>query len=296
MFKIAIQEALRWTSPIMSIVRYIDDTEVVPGAATLMVVNADGWILTCKHVLQELLAGDHISRRRIAFLGDKTALGARPSHNALKKLKAKHGYDAEPAYELLHQISIADTFTGFDYHAHPECDLALIRLKGFSQLRTTGFPTFSGAADPPAHGEMLCRVGFPFPEFSHFHYDAATDSIGWNAGQHTPTPFFPLEGMVTRHVRGPSGSVLGFEMSTPGLRGQSGGPVVDAQGVVHGMQSATAHHDLNFDVKAQVRRGPKKQMVTSTPFLHVGHAVSAHVMTSFMSANGIKYNSVAPVP
>ena len=296
MFKSAIVESLRWTSPIFTIVRYIDDTDVVPGAATLMVVNADGWVLTCKHVLNELLAAEQVAVRRAAFLADKSALGPNASKHSLKKLKAKHGYDAEPVYELLHQLSVVDTFSGYTYHAHPDLDLALIKITGFTQLRVSSFPTFSAAPSPPAHGEFLCRVGFPFPEFTHFHFDAATDSIGWNAGASSTTPYFPLEGMVTRHLRGAAGDIFGFEMSTPGLRGQSGGPVVDAGGVVHGMQFETAHLDLNFDVKTAVRRGPSKPKVTSTPFLHVGRAISAHAICAFMTANGVTFQSGAPVP
>jgi len=289
MFEAAIQETLKWTRPVFSIHRYLGQTDVIPGAATLIVVNADGWVLTCKHVLQELAGAQDIAARCAAYRAEKAALGPKAHHAALKKLAAKHGFDANPCFEFLHQLhGVVDGFTGLHGEGHPTSDAALIQLQGFKKVLVTEFPRFSTAKSPPAHGSFLCRVGYPFPEFTHFTFEPTTDAISWVAGAAANTPFFPTEGMVTRHVRDTAG-ITGFEMSTPGLRGQSGGPVVAADGVVHGMQSATAHLDLNFDVKMKVRRGPDTPTIKSTPFLHVGRAVSAHVLTDFMTSKGVKF-------
>lgn len=44
-----------------------------------------------------------------------------------------------------------------------------------------------------------------------------------------------------------SAHLFGIETSSPGLRGQSGGPVYDREGRVWGIQSRTIHIPLGFD-------------------------------------------------
>ena len=56
----------------------------------------------------------------------------------------------------------------------------------------------------------------------------------------TETPRFPIEGMLTRHIMH-GNEIAGIELSTPGLRGQSGGPLFNSEGLVCGMQSGTNH-------------------------------------------------------
>ena len=78
-------------------------------------------------------------------------------------------------------------------------------------------------------------------------------------------------------------------MSTPGLRGQGGGPVFDAEGKVWGMQTATAHLDLDFDVNQEVRRGGLKKKVTDSAFLHVGHCIDVNLIKSFLKENNVNF-------
>ena len=94
--------------------------------------------------------------------------------------------------------------------------------------------------------------------------------------------------MLTRHLV-KDGNVIGFEMSTPGLRGQSGGPVFDSEGVIWGMQSATNHLDLNFDVDQEVFRNGLKKRVRDSAFLHVGHCVHVDVLKDFMNEHKVQF-------
>ena len=98
-----------------------------------------------------------------------------------------------------------------------------------------------------------------------------------------------MEGMVTRHLLGSAGTIVGFEISTPGLRGHSGGPVFDAEGRVWGMQSSTAHLDLNFDIDAEVMRDGSKRRVKETPFLHVGHCIHVDALKDFMREHNVGF-------
>ena len=78
-------------------------------------------------------------------------------------------------------------------------------------------------------GRSLCRLGFPFVEVTST-YDEANNSFAFANAQ---LVFFPNEGIFTRILdagRTPDGKhpVMFVETSSPGLRGQSGGPIFDS--------------------------------------------------------------------
>ena len=96
--------------------------------------------------------------------------------------------------------------------------------------------------------------------------------------------------MVTRFLADSEG-VWGIELSTPGLKGQSGGPLFDGHGVVYGMQSATNHLHLGFDVKnKEVVSNGEKIKVTNQPFLHVGHCIHVDIIKKFLTEKGIQFH------
>ena len=186
-------------------------------------------------------------------------------------------------------VNSVDGPRGFDVRLHPTLDVALLRFVGFPALRCTTFPLFAKDGGDLKQGKFLCRLGFPFPEFTNFAYDQSTDTIEWTQEGRQQTPRFPLEGMVTRHLAEVSGTVVGFELSTPGLRGQSGGPAFDAEGRVWGMQFATKHLDLNFDVDVDVVRDGNKKRVSDSAFLHVGHCVHVDALKAFMREHAVNF-------
>ena len=101
---------------------------------------------------------------------------------------------------------------------------------------------------------------------------------------------FPIEGMVTRHFGDPTGKIFGVEMSTPGLKGQSGGPLFDTAGLVYGMQSRTNHLYLGFDMNNQeLFSEGRKIKINNQPLLHVGHCVHVDILKQFLQENNITY-------
>jgi len=72
----------------------------------------------------------------------------------------------------------------------------------------------------------------PFPEFTNYGYDPISDTIVWTESGQESSPRFPIDGMLTRHVGDTSGKIIAFELSTPGIRGQSGGTAFDTEGRV----------------------------------------------------------------
>ena len=86
---------------------------------------------------------------------------------------------------------------------------------------------------------------------------------------------------------------MGLNSARPGLRGQSGGPAFDSNGHVWGMQTATNHLDLDFDVDMNVLRNGKSRHVRDSAFLHVGHCIHVNVLKQFMRDNGVRFQEAA---
>ncbi|MEE8470958.1 MAG: serine protease, partial [Dehalococcoidia bacterium] len=61
-------------------------------------------------------------------------------------------------------------------------------------------------------------------------------------------------------------------------------------GKVWGMQSATAHLDLDFDIDQEVMRGGLPKRVQDSAFLHVGHCIHVDVLKSFMRTHDVRFN------
>jgi len=135
----------------------------------------------------------------------------------------------------------------------------------------------------------LCKLGFPFHEIKT-SFDKAKNTFTLAPGV-LPLPFFPIEGICTRTVlagRSKDGryEVKFLETSTPGLRGQSGGPIFDRNGTVWALQSRTAHFPLGFSPK--VKKG--REEIEENQFLNVGWGVHPELMVAFLRDNGIKFS------
>ena len=79
-------------------------------------------------------------------------------------------------------------------------------------------------------------------------------------------------------------------MSTPGLRGQSGGPLFDSDGLVYGMQYMTSHLHLGFDIKdKEIVHDGKKTKVSNYPFLNIGHCIHVDRIKEFLTQHNIKF-------
>jgi hypothetical protein len=289
MFVNAIKHVAEFIRPILFLTRYYGSKEIQPGLATFFFVNADGWALTCRHVLNEIAGEQPIANRRAAFEKDLAAVKGKVSRGLRKKIEAKHGLNSTAAFE--HKVSFGFDSGGqinFSCQLHPTYDVALIRFHNFASGWCTTFPTFALNGSDLQPGKTMCRLGYPFPEFTNFAYDATTDTIDWTTTGSTNLPRFPIEGMVSRLVID-AGQLNGFELTTPGLRGQSGGPAFDSNGKIWGMQSQTCHLDLNFDIEQDVFRAGKKKKVTSYPFLHAGRCVHVDVLKDFMRQHNVTF-------
>ena len=172
---------------------------------------------------------------------------------------------------------------------HPKYDLAILMFENFKNPLYQSYARFIKDTAILKQGEFLCRVGFPFPEFTQYKYNQGSDDIEWTDVNLVNVPIFPIEGMLTRNLSD-GNRIFGLELSTPGLRGQSGGPLFNKEGLICGMQSATNHLHLGFDMKNyEYKSGGKTIRVTNQPFLHVGNCIHPDIIKEFLTENNVKF-------
>ncbi len=289
MFTDSIEKISKFTRPIHTISRLYNSIEVVPGAATLFFVNKEGWTLTCKHVVQLIAAADQVNKTFEQFKAEAEKVKDTEDFEVRKReLEQKFNYSASTTIQIKNTfVDCVDKLTGFKIHVHPKYDLALLKFEGFNELRCNEFPTFQEDVSYLKQGRFLCRLGYPFPEFTNFKYNSETDNIEWTSEGVTGSPKFPIEGMITRFL-GDGSKTFGIEMSVPGLRGQSGGPLFNEKGIIQGMQFATKHLHLGFDVEnKEIRVNGQKKEVSDYSFMHLGHCIHVSIIKEFMKEKGI---------
>lgn len=293
MFVTAIEEIQKFTRPVHTIIRHYHNSFVQPGCATLFFVNEFGFAITCKHVLELLLQEHTLNDNYNNFKEEKKGLGNKIDGKYNKKLR-----ELEAKYNLVARESIAqlkNTFVNctdssvFDYIQHPTLDLAVIKFKDVKQNYYTSYATFLRDSTQLKQGKYLCRFGFPFAEFTNYQYDLPLDEISFTSTGITNSPSFPIDGILTRHVSDGQ-NIVGLEISTPGLRGQSGGPLFDTNGIICGMQSATVQYHLGFDEqKIEIVSNGKKTSTLNHSFLNVGRCVHVDAIKDFLKINAVKY-------
>jgi hypothetical protein len=253
---------------------------------TFIHVNDEGWIMTAAHILaldhelrsgRSTLATYNAERERIekATLSAKArrtqlqALGKRPEHLAID-----HSFWWSQDGCTLVDIAVLEL-----------ADLAIGRLEPWDPSWCKSFPTFKDPAQETGCGTSLCRLGYPFAQLTPTYVGG---NFSLPADVHK-MPRFPIEGILTRHVRvgtHPAGYKVGFiETSSPGLKGQSGGPIFDQQGTVWGIQSRTAHLDLGFS--PQIPNGNPEQV--EHQFLNVGWATHPETIVGLLKERGVNF-------
>lgn len=289
MFQQAIIESLKYTRPILSVHRNYAN-KITPGAGTMFFVNPNGVAVTCKHIAEIIINAEGIWKKFLEFKNEKSNfLTDHKLKNKIRDLEIKYGYEPDTTVQILNNFrNCFDKITGYKIHTHATLDLAIIKFSGFEKIYYQDFARFVPDNEVFNIGKFLCRIGFPFPEFNNFKI-GETDDLEWTQAGVQDTPVFPMEGMITRFV-GENGEITGIELSTPGLRGQSGGPLFDTYGTVYGMQSHTMHLHLGFDMKdheLNTRFGAEK--ISNYPFLHVGRCIHASQIKKFLRENEVAY-------
>ncbi len=272
MFQKALKVAAQFTWPVTLCVRRFDGT-LKCGLATLTVVNKDGWFITAHHVLADYFAGLNQIQEVTAHQAQRLAV---ESDSALsRKAKNKKLFALNKVSPLaVTNISLwlgRDGVSAVNIGSIPEIDLAWGQLQPFDPSWIATYPTFKNPDMNFGPGASLCKLGFPLHETTPtFDTAKGTFALAPNA---LPPPF-PNEGIFTRTLLPPgtptprSYPLWYLETSSPGLRGQSGGPIFDTEGRIWAMQAKTAHYDLGFDTSV-------KQFLNAGVGPHVKSIISA---------------------
>jgi hypothetical protein len=272
MFTIACEAALAFTRPL--VVSWLPfEGPPLAGIGAYMVLNNEGWIATVAHNLEVVMR--HNQQRDAIAAFDAAPTGTvKPEDNWIRQASA---WFSDDNARIVKQA------------VYPELDLALVQLSGIDLSGVTQYPRFK---DPQSmkFGTSIVRVGYPFYEVQT-SWEASTGRFSLAT---PPMPLFPIEGIVTRFIEYPTGASgirnLRIEGSSPGLRGQSGGPILDRDGAVWAMQSMTTHWPLGFSPPA---RDDQNQTVHEHQFLNTGVGVHGATLLDAFREQGITV-AVAP--
>ena len=172
-------------------------------------------------------------------------------------------------------------------------DIGVAQLAGWTSDPAQGYPVFKDPTKGIPLGTSLCRLGYPFHQVKPT-WDGQKPGFVLPPEAY-PVPIFASEGIISRfmsvNVSGqaapPPFPMTWIETSSPGLRGQSGGPLVDSKGSVCGIQSNTQSYPLGFSptVKHQ------GQNQTEHQFLNVGRAVHVETVLGLFRQLGINHKT-----
>lgn len=276
------------------------------GNGAFVVVNAEGWIVTAAHVILQI---NELVGQEQAYLSHKQNEADIRADTALpeKERRAKLQALGKLAPESTARAAVwfGDPATGQAIGSSLEqivifeaVDLAVAKLAGFNAGLVPRFPKFKSPGADFAPGASLCKLGFPFFSGKPV-WDDAANSFHYPPGA-LDTTYFPMEGIFTRSqqvvpvdatgIPVPTPFVLEvIETSSPGLKGQSGGPMFDTEGNVWALQCQTSHSALGFSPLVEVN-GKK---TVEHQFINMGMGPSSQTIMAAMASLGIKFE-VAP--
>ena len=281
MFVDAFALAEHFTRPIVISTRRLDG-KVESAVATYVLLNADGWFLTAGHVF-DLWRGFELHLPEVRnYRAAEDAITADPSLNADQRRRALKRLAGTADMAWIENCSAwwgTDGLSFRDVSILGELDVALGRLEP-TNLLAGPYPTFKNPEVGFRPGRSLCRFGFPFEQVA-VRFDPARSVFSLDQLQ---LALFPIEGILTRIIAGMGTPAQFIETSSPGLRGQSGGPLCDSRGRIWGIQSRTAHLPLGFNptVTANGRTFEEHQ------FINLGWAVHVRLILEALRARGVQ--------
>jgi hypothetical protein len=289
MFANACEEARGYTRPVVLLSRLMGG-QIGTGVGTFIVLNADGWMLTAAHILDGLMRWTNDAA---VIAGYQQAKQDIESNSNISIGKKKHLVNQLPFDEkwVTHTQLLLGQPDGVSLQAQidPIADLAIIKLNNINALGITNFPTLGNPDKPIQPGTSLCRMGFPFHTIDGVTFNEAQGIF--NFPTIPPLAVFPNDGIFTREhimIESTSGrQVRNIETSSPGLKGQSGGPIFDSQGRVWALQSKTLSLPLGISCKA-TDRGKE---IVEHQFMHIGIGPHVKHIREFLDMHGVKYNS-----
>lgn len=273
MFREAIDIARHYTAPVILSEMAVNG-ECASGVGAFVIINDDGWFVSANHIMEDLSKGIEAARDT--------------------KQRLANGEDVSPT-DIIECSSwwSFDSLKIKDAYGYRGLDLVVGRLEPFHPSWVRLYPVFKKVEERDFKpGTSLCKIGYPFNEMITTWNDGKK---GFDIDESRLPTLFPLDGIYTRtidlHSRSGEPSEIPYkwvETSTPGLRGQSGGPIFDNKGVVWGIQCQTQIYDLDFDMEVTEKKSGEKMIIPQ--FWNVGCGVHPESLFAAFDKLDIKYN------
>lgn len=286
MFAKAYEIASKFTYPLIISSRHYDDS-VTCNIGAFVILNPDGWIITAAHVLdshfQFLENKIEISNyeNEVALISKNEKLTRKQQTKKISRIKKNEKWIINHSFWWGADIYKIDKFIIFQ-----KADIAIAKIDGYRPPNDIKYPIFKNPNEMKV-GTSLCKLGFPF-HAANASFDKEKNMFIFEK-ETLPIPRFPIEGIHTRNIFAEKSDddkyeVKFLEISTPGLRGQSGGPIFDKDGYVWGIQSRTHHYPLGFNPKI-IRQGKE---IEENQFLNVGLGIHGELIIKFLVDNGVQ--------
>jgi hypothetical protein len=297
MFQAACAKALKFTFPVI-ISQRTAGGKCMGGIAAFVVLNNEGWIATCFHtadLIMQSLKSEETAKQIAAQKAAVEADASLSNNQKRKKIDAlpKLNKAAVERVAVVWAINSGGVLvTVKQFHCAPPVDLAVGKLEPFDPAWVAEYPKLKDPTKNFEPGVSLCRSGYPFHSITPT-CDATNDGFVLQQSAF-PIPTFVIDGMLTRLVNVVVPGIPGpppfpmklFETSSPGLRGQSGGPVFDKDGTIWGVQSDTVSYPLGFNPPVPNSSKNEKEY----QFLNVGRCIHTESIIGLLKDRGVKYD------
>lgn len=276
MFSKACSIVRGFTKPVVILIKFFDGT-VSAGLGSYIVLNKDGWVLTVSHLFNPyFIKKQH--ENEIDSYYRKIELDKVDS-------EIKTGINYNPKWIDKFKLWFPDfPDSKFEFKGEKKVDIALGKISNFNPDKIQNYPVFR---DPSSleQGTSVCKIGFPF-HMIKAKYDIENDKFKFEE-KNLHFTYFPIDGIVTRNIipNIKNKNIKYLETSTPGLRGQSGGPIFDTEGRICALQSHTVHYPLGFSP----RLNKNGKIVEENQFLNVGVGVHVETIINYLKSKGIEY-------
>lgn len=285
MFAKACERVYKFTRPLIISTRTVDGT-VLSSCGTFIIINPEGWILTAGHLFDSFVKYQQDMKK----IKEVEEINARKASMAVPgAMTLPDTIQPDPKWITNHSFWWGgDGLRITSVYVNREIDIALAKLDGFRPDMVQEYPIFRDP-DTMRPGTSICRTGFPFANIAT-DFDEGSKSFRIRNGV-LPLPFFPNDGIHTRNVLKQNKSkegnydMLYVETSTPGLKGQSGGPIFDTNGHIYAMQVQTNHIPLGFHPISEY----DGKSIVENQFLNVGIGVHGKLLQQIMRDHHISF-------
>lgn len=292
MFSTAYTIAQLYTYPVIISYRKVNG-ECGAAIGAFVVINENGWFVTALHIIQQIQELQQSNQQYHETLRIRKEIENDSSIKKGEKDKLLKKNVVNP--QAITDLSVwwgglgnGNVINGAGLY---DVDLATGQLEGYIKPENAVYPKFKDPAKSMTPGTSLCKLGFPLQEIRPV-FDSATRSFLMPAGT-IPVPLFPSDGIFTRIVVVESPTPQSYpamyiETSTPGLRGQSGGPTFDIHGAIWAIQSKTQHYPLGF---GQDQKGSSRQTeFLQNQYLNVGWGIHSETIVGFLNQHNISFD------